>query len=88
MDYTKKGKGISYVADLAVAVYATDATATVFNPGRIYVGQGGTVVLAVADTTDSTTVTFPNVPTGTVIPVLAQRVNATGTTATGFVALS
>lgn len=38
-------------------------------------------------THDGATVTFENVPSGTVLPVSCKRVLATGTTATGIVAL-
>ena len=53
----------------------------------IYVGDvsGGAVVVAVLE--DNSTCTFSGVPIGTVLHIRAKRVNATSTTAAGFVAL-
>lgn len=82
MDYTKKGRGIGLYGDTAVNVSATDTTASVFAPGIVYVGQGGTVTLITAE---EASVRFSNVQTGDIIPVLATRIAATGTTATAFV---
>jgi hypothetical protein len=65
------------------AYTASDSTNFTGSPSRgIYVGTGGTVVLV---DTDGTTCTVPNVPSGIVLPVVAKRINATTTTATGFV---
>lgn len=50
----------------------------------LWVGSFGDVRLV---THDGATVTFENVPSGTVLPVSCNRVLATGTTATGIVAL-
>jgi hypothetical protein len=90
--YTKTGKGINLQAEDAVWVQATDATATIYSPaGQVYVGTGGTVVLITSDadaTTNAVSVTFIGVQTGSVLPVLTQRVLATGTTATGLVILN
>ena len=52
--------------------------------GGIYVGGAGTMVVVLHD---GTTVSFTCVA-GTVIPVIAIRVNSTGTTATGLVGLA
>lgn len=88
--FTKTGKSINLHAEKALAVTATDATATIYEPGTVYVGIAGTVSLIPygADaTTNATKVAFPGVPAGTVLPVLTQRIVATGTTAGGFVIL-
>lgn len=91
MNYTKNGKGINLQAENAVWIQKTDSTSVVFEPGTLYVGSAGTVVLLPfvtrdADTTtNNAAVTFPTVPAGTVLPILTRRVIATGTTATGFV---
>ncbi len=50
----------------------------------LYVGAGGAV--AIVDPAGGTTV-FAGVPSGTVLPVRAHRVRATGTTATSIVGL-
>lgn len=51
----------------------------------VYVGGAGNIV-AVDDA--GTAVTFSAVPAGTVLPIEAKRINATGTTATLLVALT
>ncbi len=52
---------------------------------RIYVGGTGSVTLIGVD--DTVSVTFAAVPAGSILPVGARRVLATGTTATKLVAL-
>ena len=49
----------------------------------IYVGTGGDLKLTVG----STAVTFKNVPSGTLLPIRAQLIWSTGTTASNVVAL-
>lgn len=53
-------------------------------PRALYVGQGGTVAVRMAGGQD---VSFEGVPGGTVLPVRARRVRASGTTAAAIVAL-
>jgi hypothetical protein len=88
-NYTKTGKAINLQGENALAIQATDSTAVLYEPGVLYVAYGGTVVLlpyGVSDTTVNTgAVTFGNVQNGTILPVLARRVIATGSTGTGFV---
>ena len=50
----------------------------------IWVGTCGDLAVVFPD---GTGVTLKNVPTGTLLPVRAMRVNATGTTATNLVGL-
>lgn len=50
----------------------------------VYVGGDGNVV-AVSEA--GVAVTFANVSAGAILPIRARRINATGTTATGLVAL-
>ena len=50
----------------------------------IYVGGAGNVTAVLQD---GSTVLFTAPPVGSIIPVRAKRVNATGTTATALVAL-
>jgi hypothetical protein len=88
--FTKTGKSINLQAEKALAITATDTTATIYEPGVLYVGVAGTVALipyGASAATNSTRVVFPGVPAGTVLPVLTQRVTATDTTARGFVIL-
>ena len=51
----------------------------------IYVGGAGNVAVKLAN--DTAAITFVAVPVGTVLPVMAIKVMATGTTATNLLAL-
>lgn len=66
----------------------TYAASTAVLPRGIYVGTGGTVVVALAGA-PTTYVTFQNVQDGTILPIrpAVVRSTANGTTATGLVAL-
>ena len=73
-------------AAAAVAVTASDVTNISSGPARaLFVGTGGNVALVVSPT--GSAVLFKNVPSGSVLPVSALRVNATNTTAADIVAL-
>jgi len=62
----------------------TKSDVTVFDsPQAIYVGTGGDIALRLIG--DSTTVTYVNVADGTFLPVLADKVLSTGTTASDIV---
>jgi len=62
----------------------TKSDATVFDaPQAIYVGTGGNIALRLIGS--STAVTYVNVPSGTFLPVLADQVLSTGTTASDIV---
>jgi hypothetical protein len=50
----------------------------------IYIGSGGTLVLELAG---GTALTFAGLSGGTILPVRAQRIKATGTTAAALVGL-
>ena len=50
----------------------------------IYVGGAGNVVVVNAD---DSTCTYTSVPAGTLLPVVARRVNSSSTTATNMVGL-
>lgn len=69
----------------AVAVTTSDANELSNVTRAIYIG-GGTGTLKV-DLVDSGTVTFSGLATGTVLPVRAKRIYATGTGATNIIAL-
>ena len=51
----------------------------------LYVGAAGNLVVTLWS--DTASVTFVAVPAGTLLPLLAKRVHATGTTAASIVAL-
>lgn len=59
-------------------------TATL-SPCYVYVGVSGDV--AVVPALQDTSVTFKNVPQGTILPVKVKKVLSTGTTATDMVAV-
>jgi hypothetical protein len=65
-------------------VVPNDATDLVVLPRALFVGQTGDVSARLAG---GQTIVFRNVQGGSVLPVRAARVNSTGTTATGIVAL-
>ncbi len=63
-----------------------DDKATLPSPTRaIYVGNGGHLCLTLLS---GTTVTFQNMPAGSLLPVRATRVFSTRTTATGLLGLT
>lgn len=77
--------GVSAPATRAVAVAPHDVNALADVPKALYVGTGGTIVARGAGGgVDST---FRNVPSGSVLPLRALYVRATGTTAADIVAL-
>lgn len=54
----------------------------------LFCGSGGTIVLQSADPSPQRTdLTFTNLSPGQILPVNVARVKATGTTATGIIAL-
>ena len=62
----------------------TPSDATVFDQeSAIFVGVGGDVALRLIG--NSTTATYKNVASGTLLPVSADKVLSTGTTATNIV---
>ena len=67
----------------AAAVTPHDST-LLTDPGILYVGTGGDVVVLTAG---GQTVTFSNVPTGSFIPLQVRRVNSTNTTASDILVL-
>lgn len=57
-------------------------------PKGIYVGTGGDVALVAVDApAGAAGVVFRNLPSGSLLPVRARRVTATGTTAADLLAL-
>lgn len=74
----------SHPAFRAAAVTPSDTTMLTTVARALYVGTGGDVVIL---GTDGVAVTFKNVATGAILPVVAARVNSTSTTASNVVAL-
>ena len=71
-------------ATRVLAVTPHDTNPLVDTPKAIYVGTGGTIVLQGASGGDAT---LTNVADGTILPIRARFVRATGTTAASIVAL-
>lgn len=76
--------GLEAPAGEFVEVVPNDVT-NLANPSR-YLYVGGTGDIVAVDLLGNT-VTFKNVVAGTVLPIRAVRVDATGTTATSIIAL-
>lgn len=69
----------------AVAVIPSDTVSFNKYPTRaLWVGTGGNMSIVMAD---GNTAVFANVPGGTLLPVAAMRVNATGTTTSNVLAV-
>lgn len=71
-------------ADDAAAVTPHDSTNFSSMTRALYVGVTGNVTVVMKS---GAVVLFSAVPVGTILPVRCSRVNATGTTASGIVAL-
>lgn len=72
-------------ATRARAVVPNDVAALPFVPKGLYVGEGGSIALrGSGDDADSV---WTNVPAGSVLPIRASHVRATGTTAGAILAL-
>lgn len=69
----------------AFSIVPADDAELQFVTRSIYVGTGGDV--RITDLRGGTAVTFKNVPSGSVLPVRAVKVFATGTTATDMLGL-
>ncbi len=75
---------VSAPATRCVAVVPSDTQPLSDLPKALYVGGGGTIVLAGASGGDATLV---SVTAGSILPIRARFVRATGTTATAIVGL-
>lgn len=76
---------MSMVATGAYAVTPNDS-ANLAQPARgLWIGTTGNVAVALSN--GGASVTFQNIPSGTLLPIQAYRVYATGTTATNILAL-
>lgn len=77
--------GDPLIAPATKAVAITPSDSALVSARALYVGTAGDV--AIAPHRDLDPVIFKNVPAGTILPVHAARVAATGTTASNIVAL-
>jgi hypothetical protein len=66
------------------AVTPSDSTLLAETTRGIYVGTGGTIAALMLS---GASVTFTAVPSGAILPVRLTKIMATGTTASGIVAL-
>jgi hypothetical protein len=81
----------------AYAITPNDTTDITYVSRSLYIGGSGDVVVdmygpvsgnrTVTNTPVLVTVTFKNVPEGSILPICVKRVRATGTTATNIVSL-
>ena len=78
---------VSSPATDCFAVVPSDADDLAIVPKGIYVGTGGDVRLIGIGASGGNPALFRNVPSGSLLPVRARRVLATGTTATDLVAM-
>lgn len=86
IDFFKNyGDSAADPARRAFAVTPNDAAELTLLPKALLVGGAGTVVLRPVDSTADVTVA---VVAGQIVPIRAQFVRATGTTATAIVALA
>ena len=82
-NFSKNNKGLTAPADRAVAITPNDSTDLADVPRAIYVGGAGNIVATI----NGGDVTFNGAQAGTILPIRPTRIKATGTTATGLVAL-
>ncbi|EKJ96378.1 hypothetical protein C241_07973 [Bradyrhizobium lupini HPC(L)] len=83
--YDNYAAGLESPASHAFDVVPDDAKPLPSATRAIYVGNGGHLCLTVLS---GATVTFQNLPAGSLLPVRATRIFSTRTTATGIVGLN
>jgi hypothetical protein len=81
----QRGDTVDFPATRLRAVTPSDSDPLSFVPKALYVGTGGN--LAIMAQEDTVAVTLTNLAPGSIVPVRARLVMATGTTASGIVAL-
>ena len=81
----QRGDTIDFPALRLRAITPNDTTELQFLPKALYVGTAGNLSLIAEE--DAVAVTLTNVAAGSIVPVRAKIVRATGTTASGIVAL-
>jgi hypothetical protein len=84
MAFFPQEREISSPSPKAEVVSPSDSTNFAYDARAIYVGGGGNVAVVFPD---NSVVLFSGVLAGSIIPVIAKRVNSTNTTATSMVAL-
>lgn len=82
--FSNQAPGLSSPAEKGADVTPHDSTELTNHSRALWVGGAGDVVLI---TTGGSTLTLKNVPAGSLLPIRAKIVKATGTTATFIVAL-
>ena len=86
--FSSLADNVSAPSTHATTVTPSDTVDLTNIPKAIYIGGAGdVVVIGVNAPTGATGVTFKAVAAGTILPVRARRLLATGTTATNIVAL-
>lgn len=76
---------LSSPASRGVAITPSDTTDLPVGVRAVWVGGAGAISVILAD--DANPITLSAVPAGTLLPIMARRVRATGTTATLLVGL-
>lgn len=82
--FEQHGQGLNSPAKNAVAVTPDDSTDLAVVSRGLYIGVGGDVAVIMAG---GQTVTFAGVSGGSILPIRAIRIKATGTTATSILSL-
>ena len=83
--FSSRADAVSAPATDGVAVVPHDSDALADIPKALFIGTGGTLVARGAN--GAADVTFKNLASGSVLPLRASHVRATGTTAADIVAL-
>ena len=83
-DYSTYPNQITVPANRWESVTPHDSTNLTYWPRAIYVGGAGNIS---AVDINNNAVTFTGVAAGSVLPIRPKRINSTGTTATGLVAI-
>lgn len=81
----QRGDTTDFPAKSLRAVTPNDSAELAYVAKALYVGGAGNLSIIAQE--DSAAITLTNVAAGSIIPVRAKIVRATGTTATGIVAL-
>ncbi|MBA4041685.1 MAG: hypothetical protein C0474_07830 [Sphingobium sp.] len=83
--FSARADSVSAPATRAHAVVPSDSVALPEIPKALYVATGGTITMrGAADSADSV---WADVPSGSIVPFRPSHVRATGTTASGILAL-
>jgi len=83
-DFDDYQSGLDSPAIGAAVVTPSDDTDLPKSSRALYIGSSGNITVTMKDGVDCT---FSNVVVGTMLPIRATRVKATGTTATNIVAM-